>query len=117
MSSDIEEEITTEAKMVSSPAFWALTVRVEENISSPSDIGSLDRTGRYQIVLDGPNILVCKLDTSPSSPVFYGVLANYPFHISVVVRDNHSEGQETSAIAPAPENARKKIEGRGLSRP
>jgi hypothetical protein len=28
-----------------------------------------------------------------------------------------SEGQETGAIAPAPENARKKIEGRGLSRP
>jgi hypothetical protein len=28
-----------------------------------------------------------------------------------------SEGQETDAIAPAPENARKKFEGRGRSRP
>jgi hypothetical protein len=28
-----------------------------------------------------------------------------------------SEGQEMGVIAPAPENARKKIEGRGRSRP
>jgi hypothetical protein len=28
-----------------------------------------------------------------------------------------SEGQETGTIAPAPENARKKIEGHGRSRP
>jgi hypothetical protein len=35
-------------------------------------------------------------------------------HSSVGIR---SEGQETGAIAPASENARKKIEGRGRSCP
>jgi hypothetical protein len=59
---------------------------------------------------------------APPMAIIYAFLFNFGKSSTLVDRLNMhgrskaSEGQETGAIAPAPENARKKFEGRGRLR-